>query len=68
MRLLGKYDFEHLRNCLQGVFEFYATGDFYVLELWQLRFTILPKSYVEISINQGQNKPYKSLGKFFLSE
>lgn len=71
MRLLGKYAFDKLRDCFQGVFEFYKTGAdselYYILELWQIRFTILPNQYIELSINQGPNKPYKTIGKVTLS-
>ena len=71
MRLFGKYSFERLRDVFQGVFEFTRTGTepevYYILELWQIRLTILPNVYLEISINQGQGKPYKTLGKITLS-
>lgn len=68
MRLFGKYTFEHLRDCLQGVFEFYKTGDVYILELWQLRFVIAPKSYIEIFLNAGPNQGYISFGKVELHQ
>lgn len=72
MRLTGNYAFEKLRQCLQGVFEFYTTQDdnttCYILELWQIRFFIRPNSYVELYINMGENKGYVKIGKFLLSE
>ena len=67
MRLFGKYTFETLRDCLQGVFECYQTQDLYIIELWQIRFVIKPNEYIEVFLNQGNNKPYKSFGKILLS-
>jgi hypothetical protein len=67
MRLFGKYTFETLRDCLQGVFECYTTQDLYIIELWQIRFVIKPNEYIEVFLNQGNNKPYKSFGKILLS-
>lgn len=67
MRLFGKYTFETLRDCLQGVFECYKTQDLYIIELWQIRFVIKPNEYIEVFLNQGNNKPYKSFGKILLS-
>lgn len=67
MRLLGKYAFDRLRDAFQGVFECYRTNDTWVLELWQIRFVIVPNTYVEIFLNQGENKPYKSFGKIPLT-
>lgn len=72
MRLLGKYTFETLRDCLQGVFDFRSFYDtdmtlYYELDIWQLHATICPHKYVELSINMGDTKTYKSLGKIELS-
>lgn len=67
MRLVGKYAFEALRDCLQGVFACQQTQDLWILELWQIRFVIKPHEYVELYLNAGSQKGYESLGKFTLS-
>jgi len=67
MRLLGKYAFDRLRDAFQGIFECYKTNDMWILELWQIRFVIMPNQYIEVFLNQGENKPYKSFGKITLS-
>lgn len=67
MRLFGKYPFETLRDCLQGVFEFYQTQDLWVIELWQLRAVIKPHEYIELFLNGGNKQGYVSFGKIQLS-
>lgn len=67
MRLVGKYAFEALRDCLQGVFECYRSQDLWILELWQIRIVIKPHEYAEFYINSGSTKGYESLGKFTLT-
>jgi hypothetical protein len=67
MRLLGKYAFERMRDAFQGIFECMETNGIWIMELWQIRFVIVPNQYVEIFLNQGENKPYKSFGKILLS-
>ena len=71
MRLLGKYPFETLRDCLQGIFNFNSFYDrdntlYFELELWQLRILICPNKYVELLLNQGNDRSFKSLGKIKL--
>jgi hypothetical protein len=72
MRLLGKYTFETLRDCFQGVFEWsrLADGDdsIYIIELWQFRFIIRPLDSIEIQFNAGKEKGYISFGKIELTQ
>lgn len=68
MRLLGKYAFDRLRDCLQGVFEYQklesADGTkLYLIELWQIRIVITPHSSLEFYLNAGEQEGYISLGK-----
>ena len=67
MQLLGKYMFERLRDCLQGVFGFAQDGQDYVVDLWQLRFRIIPKVMIIIYVNGGEQKGYIGIGKIDLS-
>ena len=71
MRLLGKYAFETLRDCFQGVFEWshLVDGDnhIYMIELWQFRFIIRPLDKLEIQFNAGKEKGYISFGKINLT-
>ena len=72
MRLFGKYSFETLRDCLQGVFEWDELktddGKVYLLELWQFRFIIYPHDHIDIRFNAGKEKGYISFGKIELSK
>lgn len=72
MRLLGKYAFETLRDCLQGVFEWTElktdNGKIYTIELWQFRFLIYPNDHVDIQFNAGKEKGYISFGKINLTD
>lgn len=67
MRLLGKYAFDRMRDAFQGIFEFQDLSkdgkDYYMLELWQVRFVIKPGS-LEIFINKGKELGYVSFVKF----
>lgn len=67
MRLLGKYGFERLRDCLQGIFGFTQDGDDYIIDLWQLRLHIVPKVLIALSINGGERKGYIDIGKIDLT-
>lgn len=61
MRLIGKYTFEVLQRCLQGVFAFYKSNDLFILELFTARFVFAPNEYVEIYVLIGQT--YTKIGK-----
>ena len=81
MRLLGKYAFETLRDCFQGVFEWshlkgtikqiknaeVDNDDIYIIELWQFRFVIIPFVNIDIQFNAGKEKGYISFGKINLT-
>lgn len=66
MRLLGKYTFETLRDALQGIFHFESDSVGYTMELWQLRIFIKPNEYAEFSVNMGDEKNYKKIGRITL--
>lgn len=79
MRLFGKYTFETLRDCFQGVFEWShlkgtikqikkaeVDDDIYIIELWQFRFVISPFVDIDIQFNAGKEKGYISFGKIKL--
>lgn len=67
MRLLGKYAFERLRDCLQGIFGFDQDGDNYIIDLWQIRFYIIPRVMINVYVNRGEQKGYVDIGKIDLS-
>lgn len=66
MRLLGKYQFDQLRDALQGVFGFSQVGSAYVIDLWQLRFSIVPNATFTIEVRGADNK-YSQIGQIQLS-
>lgn len=67
MRLLGKYTFERLRDCLQGVFAMEYTKDTVTVDLWQLRIIIKAHDSIGFYINEGEQKGYICLGKLGLT-
>ena len=62
MRLFGKYTFDKLRDALQGVFSFEINNGICTITVWQLRAIITPFKQIELKINCGPNKDYKTIG------
>lgn len=67
MRILGKYSFEKLRDCFQGIFGIEYTKGVVTLDLWQLRITIKAHDSIIFCINEGEQKGYVCLGKVNLT-
>ena len=62
MRLFGKYTFDKLRDAFQGVFSFEIRDGICTITVWQLRAIITPFKQIELKINCGPNKDYKTIG------
>ena len=69
MRLLGKYTFETLRDCFQGVFtcQHNVEQNYYVVQAWYLTAIIRPKDSIELYLGTHNNETQIELGKINLS-
>lgn len=67
MRLLGKYQFDLLRDAFQGVFGFSQVGSAYIIDLWQLRFSIAPNVAITVEV-RGADNNYIQIGQISLSQ
>lgn len=66
MRLFGKYNFDTMRDCLQGYFSFRKDGDEYVVHAWLLRVRIVPDSRLRIDIKSGND--YINIGNVAMTK
>lgn len=64
MRLIGRYTFETLQKVIQGVFGFSKKDNNYILELFSIRFVIVPNVVVTIYVRNNQD--YIKIGTFEL--
>ena len=64
MRLIGRYTFEALQKVIQGVFGFSKKDNNYILELFSIRFVIVPN--VDVTIYVRNNQDYIRIGTFEL--
>ena len=64
MRLIGRYTFETLQKGIQGVFGFSKKDNNYILELFSIRFVIVPNVVVTIYVRNNQD--YIKIGTFEL--
>ena len=64
MRLIGRYTFETLQKVIQGVFGFSKKDNNYILELFSIRFVIVPN--VDVTIYVRNNQDYIKIGTFEL--
>lgn len=64
MRLIGRYTFETLQKVIQGVFGFSKKDNNYILELFSIRFVIVPN--VDVTIYVRNNQDYIRIGTFEL--
>ena len=64
MRLIGRYTFETLQKVIQGVFGFSKKDNNYILELFSIRFVIVPNVVVTIYVRNNQD--YIRIGTFEL--
>ena len=64
MRLIGRYTFETLQKAIQGVFGFSKKDNNYILELFSIRFVIVPN--VDVTIYVRNNQDYIRIGTFEL--
>ena len=64
MRLIGRYTFETLQKVIQGVFGFSKKDNNYILELFSIRFVIVPNADVTIYVRNDQD--YIKIGTFEL--
>ena len=64
MRLIGRYTFETLQKVIQGVFGFSKKDNSYILELFSIKFVIVPNVVVTIYVRNNQD--YIRIGTFEL--
>lgn len=68
MRLLGKYTFETLRDCMQGTFSCIHNQEenYYVLQAWFITAIIRPKQSIELFIGSSKSETQIEIGKITL--
>ena len=69
MRLLGKYTFERLRDCMQGAFSCIhdIEADTYTVQAWFLTCVIKPHDSMIIYITSSKDDSLTEIGKITLS-
>ena len=69
MRLLGKYSFETLRDCMQGVFTCIHNSEdnTYTVQAWFLTAVIKPHESIILYISSSKDDTLVEIGKITLS-
>ena len=69
MRLSGKYNFENLRDCIQGNFGclYDKENNYYIVQAWFLTAIIRPKDSIELFLGSSKSETQVEIGKISLS-